>query len=42
MGNRQRYVYDTGYNLATALDVKWSGRGEIRDICFLDDWKHVV
>lgn len=28
--------------MATALDVGWSGRGKDKDICFLDDWKHVV
>lgn len=27
----------------TALDVGWLGRrGDKIDVCFLDDWKHVV
>lgn len=42
-GNRQRdkYMIPDIIYLATALDV-WSGQGELRGICFLDDWKHVV
>lgn len=37
---REIGIYDAWYNLATALDVKWSGRDKRH--CFLDDWKHVV
>lgn len=38
-----REICDTWCNLATALDVGWSGRGrDKKDVCFLGDGKHVV